>query len=184
MDGLGNALGRTGTSKDPTGSLYPAAKEKYKQRKLLVDAAIQKFTHWDANGDGELDELEVDFMLEECGISLSTPQVRQIVAYCDADRNGKVSLKELTWLLTCPETPDMDFNDPPDLKRWLQKQFQPRPTAPPQWKQVLKIMYKSLAPVRICRASAAAHLSIVLLLSKADTAAFRLSASLCYYPSR
>jgi hypothetical protein len=129
--------------------MYPAAQKKYEQRQALVEAAIQQFKHWDENGDGELDEDEVDYMLEQCGMSLSTPQVRQIVAYCDSDRNGKVSLKELKWLLTCPDNyaGKLEFNDPPDLKRWVQTQFQPRPEAPPQWKQLFTMLYKSLAPV-------------------------------------
>ena len=131
--------------------MLPAAKAKFEQRKALVEAAIKKFNHWDEDGDGELNEDEIDYMLTQCGMSLSTPQVRQIVAYCDADRNGKVNLKELKWLLTCPDSfaEELEFNDPPDLKRWVQKQFQPRPVAPPAWKQCAVMMYKSLAPVRI-----------------------------------
>ena len=39
-------------------------------------------------------------MFTKCGITLSTPQVRQVIAYCDADRNGQVSLKELKWLVS------------------------------------------------------------------------------------
>jgi hypothetical protein len=150
-------------------------KLKFEQRKALVDAAIKQFKHWDEDGDGELDEDELDFMLEQCGISLTRPQVRQIVAYCDADRNGKISLKELKWLLTCPDSyaEDLDFNDPPDLKRWVQKQFQPRPAEPPQWKQLSTMLYKSLAPVRICH-----HSSRLAQNFKLTTLVFfRLSAS-------
>ena len=53
--------------------------------------------------DGELDEEELDQMFTQCGITLSTPQCRQVIAYCDADRNGTVSLRELRWLLTAKE---------------------------------------------------------------------------------
>ena len=90
-------------------------------------------------------------MFTKCGITLSTPQVRQIIAYCDADRNGQVSLKELKWLLLNPDTYDAEFNDPPDLKRWLQKEFQPVAAEPEQWKKFLIVLYKSLAPVRSIR---------------------------------
>jgi hypothetical protein len=52
---------------------------------------------------GELDEEELDQMFTQCGITLSTPQCRQVIAYCDAERNGTVSLRELRWLLTAKE---------------------------------------------------------------------------------
>ena len=113
--------------------------------------AIADFGKYDENEDGELDEEELDAMFTKCGITLSTPQVRQIIAYCDADRNGQVSLKELKWLLLNPDSYDAEFNDPPDLKRWLQKEFQPVAAEPERWKKFLIVLYKSLAPVRSIR---------------------------------
>lgn len=75
-------------------------------------------------------------MLTQCGITLSTPEIRQVIAYCDADRNGTVSLKELTWLLTCKDdyASELDFNDPPDVKRWLQKEFLPKDIKAEGWR--------------------------------------------------
>ena len=59
-------------------------------------------------------------------ISLPTPQIRQIIAYCDKDKNGKVSIKELEWLLTTvPDKQSIAFNDPPDVRTWLQQEFLP-----------------------------------------------------------
>lgn len=86
--------------------------------------------------DGELDEDELDDMFTKCGISLSTPQIRQVIAYCDSDRNGTVSLKELKWLLTCQDevASQLDFNDPPDVKRWLQKEFLPKDLDAAGWR--------------------------------------------------
>ena len=86
--------------------------------------------------DGELDEDELDDMLSKCGITLSIPQVRQVIAYCDNDRSGTVSLKELTWLLTCQDdiASHLDFYDPPDVKRWLQKEFLPKDPKAAGWR--------------------------------------------------
>ena len=64
--------------------------------------------------------------LRRLEISLPTPQIRQIIAYCDKDKNGKVSIKELEWLLTTvPDKQSIAFNDPPDVRTWLQQEFLP-----------------------------------------------------------
>ena len=69
-----------------------------------VGGLLEAELAWLAGGAaGELDEEELDQMFTQCGITLSTPQCRQVIAYCDADRNGTVSLRELRWLLTAKE---------------------------------------------------------------------------------
>lgn len=91
---------------------------------------------FECGSDGELDEDELDEMFSKCGIALSRPQVRQIICFCDADRNGTVSVKELKWLLTCKDdvAAKLVFNDPPDVKRWLQKEFVPQDLEMLGWK--------------------------------------------------
>lgn len=124
-----------------------------------MNAAVESFGKFDLDGDGELDEDELDEMFTKCGITLSTPQVRQVIAYCDADKNGQVSLKELRWLLTCEDdiASDLDFNDPPDVKRWLQKEFLPQDPEFEGWKTVGIEFAKSFAPI--------ARIIIILLLT-------------------
>ena len=124
-------------------------KDKYDERMRLVNDAVSKFNEFDTNGDGELGEEELDMFFTDCGITLSTPQVRQVIAYCDADRNGHVSLKELKWLLTCQDdiSGDLEFNDPPDVKRWLQKEFMPRDPEDSRATAFVVGLIKSIAPV-------------------------------------
>ena len=110
-------------------------------------------------------------MFTKCGITLSTPQVRQVIAYCDADRDGQVSLKELKWLLTCSDDltsgeDALDFNDPPDVKRWLQKEFMPKDPVVAGWRAFWNELIKSLAP--LLRIAIIMVLTLILVVNYCD----------------
>jgi hypothetical protein len=79
------------------------------------------------NHDGLLNEDELHQLLKAVGLTgLRRPDVRQLVLYCDKDGNGKVSCDEVKWLLTKPPTyapEDFKFSDAPDLRHWLQGEF-------------------------------------------------------------
>ena len=89
-------------------------------------AQLHSTRHFDGSLTRHLRQFELRCGLRRLEISLPTPQIRQIIAYCDKDKNGKVSIKELEWLLTTvPDKQSIAFNDPPDVRTWLQQEFLP-----------------------------------------------------------
>ena len=103
----------------------------------------------DADHDGKLSESELHQLLKDLGLSLRRPEVRQLVLFCgahscpptlpnaasdtsawlcaDKDGSGAVSTDELRWLLTeapSSHTAQHRFADAPDLREWLQKEFE------------------------------------------------------------
>ena len=103
-------------------------------RKEALKEAVADFKKFDDNDDGVLSEYELGQLFKALGFSVTTPEIRQILLFCDKNGDGFVSLKELEWLLSEPPntiTEQPKFNDPPDIRTWLQKEFIPvRATAP------------------------------------------------------
>ncbi len=57
------------------------------ERKML--GLLEKFDRWDDNGDGELDQHELD-----AGLAGSEHKAANVIAFYDADGNRRISLRE------------------------------------------------------------------------------------------
>ena len=57
------------------------------ERKMI--ALLEKFDRWDDNGDGQLDRSEL-----ADGLKGTDHSPERVIAFYDADRNGRVSIRE------------------------------------------------------------------------------------------
>jgi hypothetical protein len=67
--------------------LGPVTPQTQTERKMI--GLLQKFDLWDDDGDGELDEAEL-----EMGLKGSGHKAANVIDFYDTDRNAKISLRE------------------------------------------------------------------------------------------
>ena len=67
--------------------LGPVVPETQTERKMI--GLLQKFDLWDDNGDGQLDEAEL-----EMGLKGSGHKAANVIDFYDTNRDGKISLRE------------------------------------------------------------------------------------------
>jgi hypothetical protein len=67
--------------------LGPIVPQTQTERKMI--GLLEKFDRWDDNGDGQLDEAELEMGLKE-----SEHKATNVIAFYDTNRNGTISLRE------------------------------------------------------------------------------------------